>query len=86
MRSSSAFVRYCIAGLFASSLFSASVSIPIIPFIGVRISCDIRERKVVLERLLPVSDRIHYSFEIFSKLLSIFSILLSLLQNFIALL
>ena len=34
--------------IFFQSLPSASVSMPMMPFIGVRISCDMRERNVVL--------------------------------------
>ena len=34
-----------------SSLLSASVSTPMMPFIGVRISCDMRERNVVFDWL-----------------------------------
>lgn len=49
--SSSTFSRYCIAGLSFSSLLSASVSMPMMPFIGVRISCDMRERNVVFDWL-----------------------------------
>lgn len=49
--SSLTFSRYCIAGLSFSSLPSASVSMPMMPFIGVRISCDMRERNVVFDWL-----------------------------------
>ena len=49
--SSLALVRYCMAGCSGVSCLSASVSIPVMPFMGVRISWDIRNRKLVLNWL-----------------------------------